>query len=259
MVKYILIPEYRPLYAMRHCFGPTHGPLTKPCPTPVDVIGQLLQQTGKEAVSIYEVKYDTVKQTTTGDPIRLTLENYKMPYDQIVNTKAVEPESRSVTMVSEVKTVKPTIVLPKEATTISNVTEITEESVIAVENKEEVPVSDELIVDVKKEEVHTTSTVAETEVSVETEPVNNSYGDSNKEEVAEPTVLEEKVLPNLEGTIVVGESLSVSLPKEETPRLTKSQRKELRRQALKEQRREMQERRNALAEKEASTETTPEV
>lgn len=256
MIKYILIPEYRPLYAMRHCFGPTHGPLTKPCPTPVDVIGQLLQQTGKEAVSIYEVKYDTVKQTTTGDPIRLTLENYKMPYDQIVNTKMVEPESRSVTMVSEVKTVKPTIVLPKEATTISTVIP-TEESVIAVENKEEVPISDELIVDMEKEEVDTTSTVAEAEVSVETEPVNDSYGDS--EEVVEHTVLEEKVLPNLEGTVVVGESLSVSLPKEETPRLTKSQRKELRRQALKEQRREMQERRNALAEKETSTETTPEV
>lgn len=238
MIKYILIPEYRPLYAMRHCFGPTHGPLTKPCPTPVDVIGQLLQQTGKEAVSIYEVKYDTVKQTTTGDPIRLTLENYKMPYDQIVNAKSVEPESRSVTMVSEVKTVKPTVVLPKEATTISNVIETTE-AVITVENNEEVPVS------------------AETEVSVKAEPVNDSYSDS-KEEVTEPVILEEKVLPNLEGT-VADESLSVSVQKEEAPRLTKSQRKELRRQALKEQRREMQERRNALSEKKESEETTPEV
>lgn len=246
MIKYILIPEYRPLYAMRHCFGPTHGPLTKPCPTPVDVISQLLQQTGKEAVSIYEVKYDTVKQTTTGDPIRLTLENYKMPYDQIVNVKVEEPESRSVTMVSEVKTVKPTIVLPKEVTTTSNAIEITEESVITVENNEEVPVS------MKEEEADTTSTVAETEVSVEAE-------EPAKEEVAEPTVLEEKVSPNLEGTVVIGENLSVSLPKEETTRLTKSQRKELRRQALKEQRREMQERRNALAEKKESAETTPEV
>lgn len=251
MIKYILIPEYRPLYAMRHCFGPTHGPLTKPCPTPVDVIGQLLQQTGKEAVSIYEVKYDTVRQTTTGDPIQLTLENYKMPYDQIVNAKSVEPESRSVTMVSEVKTVKPTVVLPKEATTISNVIETTEESVITVENNEEVPVS------MEEEEVDTTSIVAETEVSVKAEPVNDSYGDS-EEEVTEPVVLEEKVLSNLEGT-VADESLSVSVQKEEAPRLTKSQRKELRRQALKEQRREMQERRNTLAEKKESEETTPEV
>lgn len=251
MIKYILIPEYRPLYAMRHCFGPTHGPLTKPCPTPVDVIGQLLQQTGKEAVSIYEVKYDTVKQTTTGDPIRLTLENYKMPYDQIVNAKSVEPESRSVTMVSEVKTVKPTVVLPKEATTISNVIETTEEFVVTME----------------EEKVDTTSIVAEAEVSVKAEPVNDSYGDSeeeviepveNNEEVPASVVLEEKVLPNLEGT-VTDESLSVSVQKEEAPRLTKSQRKELRRQALKEQRREMQERRNALSEKKESEETTPEV
>ena len=58
MRKFILIPEYRPLYAMAKCFGPTHGPLSKPCPTPVDIIGQLLLQKGNDSITIYETKYD---------------------------------------------------------------------------------------------------------------------------------------------------------------------------------------------------------
>ena len=90
MRKYILIPEYRPLYAMRRCWGQTHGPLTKPCPVPVDVIGELLSQTGNEAVTIYEVKLNPDGSTTA--PIQLTPENYMKPYDEIAGIKApVDP------------------------------------------------------------------------------------------------------------------------------------------------------------------------
>ena len=90
MRKYILIPEYRPLYAMRRCWGQTHGPLTKPCPVPVDVIGELLSQTGSEAVTIYEVKLNPDGSTTA--PIQLTPENYMKPYDEIAGIKApVDP------------------------------------------------------------------------------------------------------------------------------------------------------------------------
>lgn len=90
MRKYILIPEYRPLYAMRRCWGQTHGPLTKPCPVPVDVIGELLSQTGSEAVTIYEVKLNPDGSTTV--PIQLTPENYMKPYDEIAGIKApVDP------------------------------------------------------------------------------------------------------------------------------------------------------------------------
>ena len=53
--KYILIPNYAPLYAMQKCYGPTQAPLTKPTLTPVDIIGQLMNQTGRERVTIYEV------------------------------------------------------------------------------------------------------------------------------------------------------------------------------------------------------------
>lgn len=78
--KYIIIPEYKPLYAMRKCFGPTHGPLTKPCPTPIDIIGELLIQ--KDRLTIFEVK--KLNDTVFSDPIQLTVDNYKLPYDVIV-------------------------------------------------------------------------------------------------------------------------------------------------------------------------------
>lgn len=91
--KYIIIPEYAPLYAMRTCFGPTHGPLDKPCPTPVDVIGGLLRQSGSEKVTIYEV----VKQDNSfSAPVQLTLSNYRLPYEEIAG--ASEPAPDSVTI-----------------------------------------------------------------------------------------------------------------------------------------------------------------
>lgn len=86
MVKYIIVPNYCPLYAMAKCFGPTHGPLTKPCPTPVDIIRELLLQTGAEKVHIYEVGYDVQKRTTYGEPVQLNMNNYKTPYEQLIRT-----------------------------------------------------------------------------------------------------------------------------------------------------------------------------
>ena len=86
--KYILIPNYAPLYAMQKCYGPTQAPLTKPTLTPVDIIGQLMNQTGRERVTIYEV----VK-TPTGfsAPVQLTKTNYRLPYEQIAGVKEETP------------------------------------------------------------------------------------------------------------------------------------------------------------------------
>jgi len=81
MRKYILIPEYAPLYSMRKCFGPTQGPLTRPTPTPVDIIGELLHQSGKEQLTIFEV---IPEGKGFSDPVQLTLTNYNLPYDEIV-------------------------------------------------------------------------------------------------------------------------------------------------------------------------------
>lgn len=83
--KLILIPDYKPLYAMEKCFGPLHGPLSKPCPTPVDIIGKLLQQKGQDSLSIFEVIPDPKNPKMMLEPVQLTLENYKLPYEEIAN------------------------------------------------------------------------------------------------------------------------------------------------------------------------------
>lgn len=111
MVKYIIVPNYCPLYAMSKCYGPTHGPLTKPCPTPVDIIRELLLQTGVEQVHIYEVGYDAAKRTTYGEPVRLTMSNYQIPYDQLVRNSASQYAAGEVVTaeMTESKPVTPTV------------------------------------------------------------------------------------------------------------------------------------------------------
>lgn len=80
--KMIMIPEYKPLYAMARCWGRTQGPLT-PTMVPLDVIRDLLLQKGKEALTIYEMELDE-KKAVTGNKVQLTLDNYTLPYEDIV-------------------------------------------------------------------------------------------------------------------------------------------------------------------------------
>ena len=112
--KYIIIPEYAPLYAMQRCFGPTHGPLKQPTPTPVDIIGMLLLQKGNEKLTIMEV----VKKEdgSFSHPVLLTTLNYRLPYDEIVamensNTDVAasndETESAEATPVDKAVVVAP--------------------------------------------------------------------------------------------------------------------------------------------------------
>lgn len=103
--KYIVIPEYRPLYAMQECYGPTHGPLKQPCLTPLAVIRKLLMQTGNESLTIMEV----IKDEKTGkysEPVRLTLDNYMLPYDEIKNGKKV-PTSEARVIMSKDRPIQP--------------------------------------------------------------------------------------------------------------------------------------------------------
>ena len=103
--KYIVIPEYRPLYAMQECYGPTHGPLKQPCLTPLAVIRKLLMQTGNESLTVMEV----IKDEKTGkysEPVRLTLDNYMLPYDEIKNGKKV-PTSEARVILSKDRPVQP--------------------------------------------------------------------------------------------------------------------------------------------------------
>ena len=95
--KYIVIPEYRPLYAMQECYGPTHGPLKQPCLTPLAVIRKLLLQTGNESLTVMEVTKDE-KTGKYSEPVRLTLDNYMLPYDEIKNGKKVPTSEARVIM-----------------------------------------------------------------------------------------------------------------------------------------------------------------
>lgn len=87
--KYIMIPEYRPLFAMQECFGPQHGPLREPCPTPIPVIGKLLRQDGENKLTIYEVLRNADRTFTA--PVLLTLDNYTLPYEEILGGKKTDP------------------------------------------------------------------------------------------------------------------------------------------------------------------------
>lgn len=89
--KYILIPEAYPLHAFGRVYGPSRGPLSVPTPAPIKVIGELLHQTGKEKVTISEVVPMTRNKQgqvlTFSEPVRLTLENYTLPYEDILAGK----------------------------------------------------------------------------------------------------------------------------------------------------------------------------
>ena len=94
--KYIIIPEYAPLYAMRDCFGPTHGPLVKPNLTPVDIIGKLFKQSGNEKVTIFEVIKNP--DGTFSTPIQLNPKNYRMSYQEIAGITEEELKDDKIEM-----------------------------------------------------------------------------------------------------------------------------------------------------------------
>ena len=82
--KFVVIPTYGPIYSAKKVFGPEWAPLTKPTPFPIPIIGEMLLQSGKEKLDVYEV----VKQGKNwSDPVKLTLENYKLPYEEIVGVE----------------------------------------------------------------------------------------------------------------------------------------------------------------------------
>lgn len=74
MKKYVIIPDFVPLYAMRKIFGPQTGPIRKPIKVDTEIIRELLKQ--KPPVRVFEVKLTNVKLGTYDDKIELTLQNY---------------------------------------------------------------------------------------------------------------------------------------------------------------------------------------
>lgn len=195
MVKYIIVPNYCPLYAMSKCYGPTHGPLTKPCPTPVDIIRELLLQTGVEQVHIYEVGYDVQKRATYGEPVRLTMSNYQIPYDQLVRNSASQYTAGEVVTaeMTESKPVTPTVL------------EATIEESPAIEDKGD----------------NSTASTADTAVD-SAEPVEAETSESKEAEI--PASSDAEVKENMEQPVT-----------QPTKRMTKAERRALRRQTEQQQ------------------------
>lgn len=185
MTKYILIPEYAPLYAMHSCFGPEHGPLSQPTRTPIDVIGGLLQQTGREKVTVYEV-IPTDKPKVFSDPVKLTLENYRLPYAEIASMDPAD-EGKAIVM-KEPTTVTPIVTEPVVVPS-SPVAEEPENSVVETteddkidevkEDEEVISVADPIVDDAPE----TKTPMVDTEtVEVKTESTPNPYAGMTKAE-----------------------------------------------------------------------------
>lgn len=172
MVKYIIVPNYCPLYAMAKCFGPTHGPLTKPCPTPVDIIHELLLQTGVEKVLIYEVGYDVQKKATYGEPVQLNMNNYKIPYEQLIHNSDSKHDVGEV-VVEEIVTstvVTPTVITAEtETVSVEDAIETTDAS---TDSEGEID-TDTVVIDTVTEDTDTADVTEVSEAPVEEKANNN--------------------------------------------------------------------------------------
>ena len=105
--KYIFVSEYKPLYAMSQLFMVDRGPIP-PTLVPVDIIGKLLQQSGKDELIVHEVK--KLPNGRFSDAVTLTKENYRLPYDTIANTKPEDYRKVVDTTVAESKvTISPVV------------------------------------------------------------------------------------------------------------------------------------------------------
>lgn len=169
--KYIIIPEYAPLYAMRDCFGPTHGPLVKPNLTPVDIIGKLFKQSGNEKVTIFEVIKNP--DGTFSTPVQLNPKNYRMSYQEIagITEKELKDDKIEMKEVPDIATnddaVSPVVI--NTNTTVSDSVEV-----IAEKDTDEE--------DTKEEEANTVETEQAKTEPVEEVKRENPYAGMSKAE-----------------------------------------------------------------------------
>lgn len=158
--KYIKIPAYAPLYAMRKCHGPTTGPIKTPIPVPISIIGELLTQR-TSTPRIYEVVPIDPVHKIYSEPVELTLANYKLPYNEISPTPVYFDENGKVVK-------EPTVELVTPATTETVLEKKAEEVVETAEEVKE-PVIEEPVVEVSEETATETESVETSDESVSEE------------------------------------------------------------------------------------------
>lgn len=128
--KLIMIPEYKPLFAMSKCFGPPHGPLN-PTLTPISVIGELIKQKPPYQLTVMEV-VKVGKEFS--DPVQLTLENYMLPYDDIVAGKKQDTPAKIETVDENTdEVVQPTVI--KNTASTHTVHEVSDSVGVKVESE----------------------------------------------------------------------------------------------------------------------------
>lgn len=92
--KYIICTSKAPMYAMGEICQNTQGPTKFPVKVPLWVLEKLLHQKGSNRLDIYEVTIKSYQpRIRTTDPIRMTLENYDTPYEELaeaIKAKAAE-------------------------------------------------------------------------------------------------------------------------------------------------------------------------
>lgn len=212
MRKYIIVPEYAPLYALRKCFGPTKGPLSRPTQVPIDLIGELLHQTGKEKVSIFEV---IPEGKGFSEPVQLTLTNYMLPYEEIVG-KTPDPED---TMIVAVEDQPPAAVEP---VVVSTAPEAPEEEESEDDQAPEAPVEP------SAEEVPEAPVVETTTV---TEPVESmSSEDASEEETSSADDMTASVKLEESAAEVPQAELPATPEEIDWSKLTKAERRRLRKE-----------------------------
>ena len=147
-------------------------------------------QTGTERVYIYEVGYDPKSRKTYGEPIKLNMTNYMVPYDTLVNGGNPPDYDSGETVVESTETSSAVVAEVAEATmeeeTIPEVKEETVEEVAVTESSDDTDVVEVESVEEKVEEVQeeeaTTDVVDEVKDTAPATKKENPYKGMTKAE-----------------------------------------------------------------------------
>lgn len=99
MKKYIIIPGFGPLYALRKIFGPQNGPVRKPIRVETETIKELLIQ--KPPVKVLEVRLTDAKRGIYDETVELNLKNYDAVNFSRIDKSQVEKTMETVATISD--------------------------------------------------------------------------------------------------------------------------------------------------------------
>ena len=115
MKKYIIIPGFGPLYALRKIFGPQNGPVRKPIRVETETIKELLIQ--KPPVKVLEVRLTDAKRGIYDETVELNLKNYDAVNFSRTDTSPVEKTMETVAKINDTLDIvqsKAAVIEPKE-------------------------------------------------------------------------------------------------------------------------------------------------